>query len=136
MRHRIDHAKLGKPTDQRMSLLRNQVAQLILSGEIRTTQTRAKEVQRLAEKLITTAKRNTVHSRRLVERHIQRPPLDPKKARSKKWRSREHPERRVLEKLFDEIAPRYADRDGGYTRIVKVPPRRGDAAPMAVLMLV
>jgi large subunit ribosomal protein L17 len=161
MRHKVGNRKLNKPTDQRMALLKNQVQALFLHERVETTETRAKEVRRLAEKLITKAKQDTVANRRLVGRTIQRPPLPSeskekfaqRKARNplairksptvRAWREAEHPERDILQKLFTEIAPRYRDRakdapggNGGYTRLVKLPPRRGDAAPRAVLMLV
>jgi len=161
MRHKVGNRKLNKPTDQRMALLKNQVQALFLHERVETTEARAKEVRRLAEKLITRAKQDTVANRRLVERYIQKPPLPSeskekfaqRKARNavairknptvRAWREAEHPEREILHKLFTEIAPRYRDRakdapggNGGYTRLVKLAPRRGDAAPRAVLMLV
>jgi large subunit ribosomal protein L17 len=161
MRHKVGHRKLGKPTDERMALLKNQVQQLFLHERLVTTETRAKEVRSMAEKLITKAKTDSVANRRFVERTIQKPPLPheskekfaKRKAANpfavrrnvnvKKWRELEHPERDILNKLFTDIAPRYAQRaknepggNGGYTRIVKLAPRRGDAAPRAVLTLV
>jgi large subunit ribosomal protein L17 len=161
MRHKVGHRKLNLPTDQRMALLKNQVQQLFLHERLVTTETRAKEVRSLAEKLITRAKADSVANRRYVERYIQKPPMPheskekfAKRRQSnpfairknetvKKWRELDHPEREILEKLFSDIAPRYATRakeepggNGGYTRIVKLATRRGDAAPRAVLMLV
>lgn len=161
MRHKVGHRKLGKPTDERIALLKNQVQQLFLHERLVTTETRAKEVRALAEKLITKAKVDSVSNRRFVERYIQKPPMPTeskeafekrrlsntyavrKNVNVKKWRELEHPEREILEKLFADIAPRYASRakeepggNGGYTRIVKLAPRRGDAAPRAVLLLV
>ena len=161
MRHKVGHRKLGKPTDERMALLINQVEQLFLHERLVTTETRAKEVRSLAEKLITRAKNDTLANRRYVGRYIQKPPV-PHESKEvfakrqannrfavrrnpnvKKWRELDHPEREILEKLFTDIAPRYASRakdeaggNGGYTRIVKLAPRRGDAAPRAVLMFV
>ena len=135
MRHRRDHRKLGLPADQRMALLKNQVKQLFLHERLLTTETRAKEVQRLAEKLITQARKNTPASRRVVNQMIQRPPLKRKRTQSAKYRSQDHPERQLMHKLLTDIAERFEERDGGYTRILKAPPRRGDAAPMAVLVL-
>ena len=108
--------KLNLPTDQRMALLRNLVTSLLESGRIETTETRAKETRSLAEKMITLGKANTLHSRRQALAFITKED--------------------VVKKLFDEIAPKYADRNGGYTRVVKTGPRRGDAAPMAIVELV
>lgn len=108
--------KLNLPTDQRMALLRNLVTSLLESGKIETTETRAKETRSLAEKMITLGKTNTLHSRRQALAFITKED--------------------VVTKLFAEIAPKYADRNGGYTRIIKIGPRRGDAAPMAIVELV
>ena len=108
--------KLGKPTDQRMAMLRGLVADLLNYGQIKTTVTRAKEVQPLAEKMITLAKDNTLASYRQALASI--------------------PQEDVAKKLFDQIGPKYADRNGGYTRIVRIGPRRGDAAEMAIIELV
>lgn len=108
--------KLNLPTDQRMALLRNLVTSLLENGKIETTETRAKEARSLAEKMITLGKTNTLHSRRQALAFITKED--------------------VVTKLFAEIAPKYADRNGGYTRIIKIGPRRGDAAPMAIVELV
>lgn len=108
--------KLNLPTDQRMALLRNLVTSFLETGRIETTLTRAKETQSLAEKMITLGKANTLHTRRQALEFITKED--------------------VVTKLFSEIAPKYADRNGGYTRIIKEGPRRGDAAPMAILELV
>ena len=108
--------KLGKPTDQRMAMLRGLVADLLNYGQIKTTVTRAKEVQPLAEKMITLAKDNTLVSYRQALGFITKED--------------------VANKLFKEIGPKYADRKGGYTRIVRIGPRRGDAAEMAIIQLV
>jgi len=161
MRHKVGKRKLNKPTDQRMALLKNQVTALFMHERIVTTEARAREVRSMAEKIITRAKADTPANRQLVGRVIQKPPV-PSESKEKfarrkaanptairksvtvrAWREAEHPEREVLEKLFSEIAPRYAGRakdqpggNGGYVRIVKMAPRRGDAAPQAVLMLV
>ena len=161
MNHRIGKRKLNKPTDQRMALLKNQVQALFMHERLVTTEARAKEVRSLAEKLITRAKVDTLANRQQVGKYIQKPPIpseskekfalrkrqNPQAIRKsvtvKKWRDAPHPEREILEKLFTDIAPRYAGRakdapggNGGYTRIVKLPSRRGDAAPTAVLLLV
>ncbi len=108
--------KLNLPTDQRMALLRNLVTSFLENGRVETTLTRAKEAQSLAEKMITLGKTNTLHSRRQALEFITKED--------------------VVTKVFAEIAPKYADRNGGYTRIMQTGPRRGDAAPMAILELV
>lgn len=108
--------KLGKPTDQRMAMLRQQVTALLENGRMETTLMRAKEVAPLTEKMITLGKTNTLASRRQALSFITK--------------------KEVVAKVFDEIAPRYAERNGGYTRITKLGPRRGDAAEMAVVELV
>ena len=108
--------KLGRASDHRRAMLRAMVTYLLENGKIETTVTRAKEVRSMAEKMITTAKTNDLHSKRQVLAYVTKED--------------------VVKKLFDEIAPKYADRNGGYTRIVKIGPRRGDAAEMAVISLV
>ena len=108
--------KLGRTTDQRMAMLRQQVTALLESGRIETTVTRAKEVLPLAEKMITLGKTNTLASRRQALAFITKED--------------------VVTKVFKEIAPSYAERSGGYTRITRIGPRRGDAAEMAVIELV
>lgn len=145
MRHKHGHRKLQKPTDQRLALLRNQVAALFQHGKIQTTEVRAREVGSLAERLITKAKSGTaegatadqkIAAMRQVRRYIQKPPLNKAKARKKSYFQQPHPERDVLAKLFDEIAPKYRDRVGGYTRVVKGHPRRGDGTAIAIIALV
>ena len=116
MRHRKDHRKLGRKTSHRRALLANQAVALFRHERIKTTEAKCKELRRVAEKLITLAKKNTLHSRRLAAKWIR--------------------DKEVLRKLFDEIGPRYMDRNGGYTRIVKIGPRFKDAAPMAYIELV
>lgn len=108
--------KLGRTTDHRLSMLRTQVTQLLEYGKIETTLQKAKEVRSIAEKMITLGKENTLHTRRQALAYITKED--------------------VVTKVFEEIAPKYADRNGGYTRIVKIGPRRGDAAEMAILELV
>ena len=108
--------KLGKPTDQRMAMLRSMTTALLEEGQITTTFTRAKEVAPLAEKMITLAKQNDLAAYRQALSFITKED--------------------VAKKLFDKLGPQYADRNGGYTRIVKIGPRRGDAAEMAVVQLV
>ena len=107
--------KLGRATDARMAMLRALVTYLLENGKIETTVTRAKEVSSLAEKMITIAKKETLANKRNVMAFITKED--------------------VATKLFKEIAPKYADRNGGYTRITKIGPRRGDAADMAIIEL-
>lgn len=108
--------KLGRPTDQRKAMLRNLVTSLLREGKITTTDTRAKETKRMAEKMITLAKRGDLHARRQVLSYVY--------------------DETVVKNLFDEIAPKYAERNGGYTRILKLGPRRGDSAELVILELV
>ena len=108
--------KLGRTSDQRRAMLRAMVTYLLENGQIKTTITRAKEVAPVAEKMITLAKKNNLATYRQALAFITKED--------------------VAKKLFDEIGPKYADRDGDYTRIVKIGPRRGDAAEMAIIQLV
>lgn len=108
--------KLGRPTDQRKAMLRGLVTYLLENGKIETTVTRAKEVRAIAERMITLGKNDTLHSRRQVLAYVTKED--------------------TVKKLFDEIAPKYEDRNGGYTRIIKTGPRRGDAAEMCIIELV
>ena len=108
--------KLGRKTDHRMAILRAMVTFLLENGTIRTTVTRSKEVRSLAEKYITIAKQNDLHHKRMAFSFITK--------------------KDVVRKLFDEIAPKYSDQNGGYTRITKIGPRRGDAAEMSVIELI
>ncbi len=108
--------KLGRPTDQRMAMLRAMTTYLLENGQIKTTYTRAKEVAPLCEKMITLAKKNNLAAYRQALSFLTKED--------------------VAKKLFDQIGPKYATRDGGYTRVVRIGPRRGDAAEMAVIQLV
>ncbi len=108
--------KLGRTSDHRTAMLRAMVTYLFENGKIETTVTRAKEVRAVAEKYITLAKDNTLANKRLALAFITKED--------------------VVKKLFEEIAPLYADKNGGYCRIVKTGPRRGDAAEMAIIELV
>lgn len=108
--------KLGRSTDHRTAMLRALVTFLLENGRIETTYTRAKEVQSMAEKYITLAKDNSLHSRRQAMAFITK--------------------EEVVVKLYDEISPNYSGRNGGYTRVIKTSPRRGDAAEMAIIELV
>jgi large subunit ribosomal protein L17 len=118
MRHRVAHRKLGRTTPHRKALLRNLATALFDKERIRTTLPKAKELRPFAERLITLAKRedNRLHARRLAARHLQDPA--------------------VVQKLFDTIGARFASRPGGYTRILRLGPRKGDGAEMAFLELV
>ena len=108
--------KLGRPTDHRQAMLRGLVTSLLQNGRIETTVTRAKEVRAMAERMITLGKENTLHSRRQALAYVTKED--------------------VVKKLFDEIAPKYEATNGGYTRIIKTGPRRGDAAEMCIIELV
>lgn len=116
MRHRRKGRRLGRTSSHRMALLRNLALALFKHERIRTTEEKCKELRRFAEKLITKAKRGDVQARRLVARHIQ--------------------DREIQAKLFSVLAPRYAERSGGYTRIIKMGPRQGDCAAMSMIELV
>ena len=113
MKHGVSGRKLSRPTSQSLLMYRTQVADLIRHGRIRTTEAKARELRGLAEKVITLGKNGTLHDRRRALAFIT--------------------DERMIKKVFEELAPRYSDRPGGYTRIVKMEPRRGDAAPMALL---
>lgn len=116
MRHRNKGKKLSRTSTHRRALLRNLATSLFLHERVETTTTKAKELRPYAERLITLARRGDVHARRIAGRKIQ--------------------DRDVLGKLFDDIAPRYAARPGGYTRILKLGNRKGDAAEMSLIELV
>ena len=108
--------KLGRETAHRKAMLRNLTTSLLENGKMVTTETRAKEVRCMAEKMITLGKKNTLHTRRQALAYITKED--------------------VVTKLFNEIAPKYADRNGGYTRIIKMAPRRGEGASQAIIELV
>ncbi|MBQ8303502.1 MAG: 50S ribosomal protein L17 [Clostridia bacterium] len=108
--------KLGRTSDHRTAMLRAMVTFLLENGKIETTVTRAKEVRSMAEKYITLAKDSSLHSKRQAMAFITKED--------------------VVNKLYNEIAPKYADRNGGYCRIIKTGPRRGDAAEMAIIELI
>lgn len=108
--------KLGRASDHRKAMLRAMVTYLLENGKIETTLARAKEVRSMAEKMITLGKRDNLHAKRQVFSFITK--------------------ENVAKKVIDEIGPKYTDRDGGYTRIVKTGVRRGDAAEMAIIELV
>ncbi len=108
--------KLGLSSAHRKAMLRNQVTSLLREEKIETTVSKAKETKRMAEKMITLAKRGDLHARRQALAYVH--------------------DEEVVKKLFDEIGPKYADRNGGYTRVLKLGPRRGDGAEIAILELV
>ena len=116
MSHGKKVAKLGRTASHRKAMLSNMMTSLFTNETITTTQIRAKELKRSAEKMITFAKRGDLHARRQVLRVIA--------------------DKQVVAKLFDEIGPRYKSRNGGYTRVVKMGPRRGDGAFMSIIELV
>jgi len=114
--HHVKGRKLSRYKDQRTALLRGLVSELIRHERITTTLAKAKETRVVAEKLITHGKKGTVHHRRLALAQL--------------------PDKRVVKKVFDDVASRYEDRNGGYTRILKLGPRQGDGANMAMIELV
>ena len=124
MRHRVSHRKLGRVTEHRIAMLRNQAHALLLHEHIETTVPKAKELRPFVERIITLAKRGvagaeagkSLHARRLILRDIQ--------------------DREVVSKLFDTIAPRFAARPGGYTRLMRTGFRRGDSAELAMVELI
>jgi large subunit ribosomal protein L17 len=116
MRHLKGNKKLGKPTDQRLALLKSLVLSLFTHSKIKTTDTRAKEAQKMAEKLITLGKRGDLAARRQAIKIL--------------------PNKGAIKELFENIAPRFADRNGGYTKTTKLGFRRGDASPVSLVELV
>lgn len=112
----MKQARFGRDAGHRQALLRNLVTSVLLEERIQTTDTKAKAVRPLVEQMITLGKRGDLHARRQAAAFLGRP--------------------EAVEKLFDSIAPRYMERNGGYTRIIKVGPRRGDAAPISIIELV
>ena len=115
MRHRLSGRKLSRPTAHRMSMLRTAVTDLLRYESVKTTEPKAKEIRRLAEKTITRGKKGDLHNRRMAAAFLT--------------------DESVVRKLFDELGPRFRDRPGGYLRILKIGYRAGDAAPMAVVQL-
>ena len=116
MRHRKAGRQLRRTSEQKLALMRNLASSLIEHGAVETTEAKAKELRPFVEKLITKAKEGTLHARRLAGRHIQK--------------------RETADKLFQEVGPRYATRNGGYTRILKTGFRKGDGADMARIELI
>ncbi len=116
MRHRVNGRQLGRYSGSRKALFRGLVRDLLLNGRIRTTVAKAKEVQGIAERMITYGKGGSLHDRRIALSHL--------------------PDKETIAKIFDDLGKRYADRAGGYTRVLKLGPRMGDGAPMALIELV
>ena len=116
MRHKVRGRKFGRERDHRRLLMKNLVTSLVEHGRINTTQTKAKELRGLAERLITYGKKDTIHHRRLAYKVLQN--------------------RDLVKKVFDELAPRYLSTEGGYTRVLKNGYRKGDCAPMAIIEFV
>ncbi|KXB56632.1 50S ribosomal protein L17 [Gemelliphila asaccharolytica] len=122
----MGYRKLGRTASHRKAMLRNLVTALMVHGRIETTVTRAKEVRSIAEKMITLGKKGDLTARRTAAKYIQ--PVAVETAEGKT--------QLALKKLFEEVAPKYQDRNGGYTRILRVGPRHGDAAETAIIELV
>ena len=116
MRHQVSGRKFDRPTDERLAMYRNMVASLFSSEKMVTTEAKAKEIRRVAERMITLGKKGSLAARRQALAFIF--------------------DEGIVEKLFSDIAPRYTERAGGYTRIFKLGPRQGDCAPMAQIELV
>nr|MDK2850306.1 large subunit ribosomal protein [Candidatus Cloacimonadota bacterium] len=116
MRHRLQGRKFGRETDARRLMMRNLVKSMVEHGQIHTTLAKAKEMRRFVDRVVTYGKNDTVHSRRLAYSVLG--------------------DRDLVKKLFDEIAPSFASRNGGYTRVIKAGFRRGDNAPMAIIQFV
>lgn len=114
--------KLGRATDTRMALLRNLTADVILHERVETTEAKAKELKSTVDKMITLGKRGDLHARRQAAAFL--------------YNKKSEDDEQVIQKLFGEIAERYEDRQGGYTRVLKLGPRRGDGANMAIIELV
>ncbi|MEW6378843.1 MAG: 50S ribosomal protein L17 [bacterium] len=115
MRHKLDKRKLNRDSSARKAMLKNLVTSLLDHNRIVTTEARAKETRRIAEKIITTAKSDTLHARRMILRFVTK--------------------KEVVKKLFKEIAPYYREKAGGYVRLIKIGPRKGDGAFMAMVDL-
>ncbi|MEG0077828.1 50S ribosomal protein L17 [Anaerorhabdus sp.] len=116
--------KFGRKADHRKAMLRNMATSVILHGKIETTEMKAKDLRSVVDEMITLGKRGDLHARRQAAAYIRNVVAD------------EKTEQTVLQKLFDEVAPKYVDRNGGYTRVIKTRSRRGDNAPMAIIELV
>ena len=118
----LGYRKLGRDSAQRKALLRDLITDLIINGRIETTLFKAKELQRLADKMVTLGKKDTLAARRQAAKMIRFEMADENQY--------------AIQKLFSEIAPKYQERNGGYTRVLKTGPRRGDSAPMALIQFI
>ena len=126
----MGYRKLGRTSSQRKAMLRDLVSDLIINDRIKTTKTRAKETQRLAEKMVTLGKRGDLHARRQAAAFLRNELAEVGETED------ESIVQSTLQKLFDDIAVRFENRNGGYTRVLNTEPRRGDGAPMAILEFV
>ncbi|WP_161878056.1 50S ribosomal protein L17 [Alkalibacterium sp. MB6] len=124
------YRKLGRNSSQRKALLRDLTSDLIINERITTTVTRAKEVSSIADKMVTLGKRGDLHARRQAAQFVRNELATVAETED------EIVVQSVLQKLFDDLGPRFAERNGGYTRVLKTEPRRGDGAPMAILEFV
>lgn len=116
MRHKVSGRKFGRERDHRRLLIKNLVSSLVEHGRINTTLAKAKEIRSIAERIVTCGKKGTVHHRRMAFKFLN--------------------DRTLVKKVFDDIAPMYNDRNGGYTRVLKNGYRKGDSAPMAIIEFV
>lgn len=139
MRHRVAGRKLNMPSDQRMALLRGMVRSLIMHEKIETTEARAKEARKIAEKLITLSKQDTLHARRQARKVLTRPNAPKGMLNAKSKEQKEMRAKLVAQdpvnRLFEVLAPKFADKTSGFTRIIKIGFRRGDAAAVVMLEL-
>lgn len=126
----MGYRKLGRTSSQRKAMLRDLATDLIIHERIQTTEARAKELRSVVEKMITLGKRGDLHARRQVAEFIRREVILGTDDEGKETQTF------AIQKLFDDVAPRYTERQGGYTRIMKMGPRRGDGAPVVVIELV
>lgn len=122
----MGYRKLGRTSDRRKAMLRDLATSLIVNERIETTEARAKELRRIVEKLITLGKRGDLHARRQAAEVLRRVEIT----------NEDDTTQFAVQKLFNEVAPRYNERQGGYTRIMKVGPRRGDGSEMVIIELV
>lgn len=142
MRHQSKKHTLSKPQDQRKALLRSLATELLTHGEIKTTMARAKALRPYAENIITLAKKGDVHARRQAGKYIfdkeigSFVDIDTKEVYESAPEGKKVVAQTVLRKLFNQIGTKYSSRQGGYVRIFRLPPRRGDASEMALIQLV